>query len=117
MANQTYHSLVIQYINATNAHDADAVAACFTERAVVKDEGQEHRGLAEIKDWIEEAFRKYRFTVEFLDGTLKEQNESDIGFEGRVSGTFDGSPVVLLYELGLRDGKIATLSVALPESA
>ncbi len=61
------------YIAGSNAHDADACAACFTDDAVVRDEGRERQGIAAIRGWKEDATRKYRPTVELryaltLDG-------------------------------------------------
>jgi ketosteroid isomerase-like protein len=36
---------IAAYIAASNAHDADACAACFTDDAIVRDEGREVRGF------------------------------------------------------------------------
>jgi ketosteroid isomerase-like protein len=36
---------IAAYIAASNAHDADACAACFTDDAIVRDEGREVRGV------------------------------------------------------------------------
>src|SRR5260221_559151 len=44
--------------------DAEAVARCFTNDAVVKDEGETHAGLAAIRRWKTEAAAKYTYTSE-----------------------------------------------------
>jgi len=36
-------------MQATNAHDTDALLACFTADAVVTDEGQEYHGVSQIR--------------------------------------------------------------------
>ena len=40
--------------------DGEAVSQCFTENAVVKDEGHTHRGRAAIKAWKTDASTKRR---------------------------------------------------------
>jgi hypothetical protein len=51
------------YYEAKNRHDTDAMLAPFAEDAVVRDEGQEHRGRAAIRTWMEHTIRKYRVTA------------------------------------------------------
>src|SRR6266436_9717479 len=44
--------------------DGEAVSRCFTEDAVVKDEGHTHKGRAAIKAWKTDASAKYQYTSE-----------------------------------------------------
>jgi len=99
---------IAAYIAGSNAHDADACAVCFTDDAVVRDEGRERLGTAAIREWKEEVTRKYWPTVDVL------------GFEtaagrtivtGRVSGNFPGSPVELRYAFTLTGEKISRLEI------
>ena len=46
--------------------DGEAVARCFTDDAVVKDEGHTYNGRAAIKKWKEDASAKYVYTSEPL---------------------------------------------------
>ena len=46
--------------------DGEAVSECFTEGAVVKDEGHTYHGRAAIKKWKEEVSTKYEYTCEPL---------------------------------------------------
>jgi len=39
----------------TNSHDVHSMIALFSDTAVVKDEGKEHRGINAIRKWAEEA--------------------------------------------------------------
>jgi hypothetical protein len=94
------------YFAAKNRHDIDAMLAPFAEEAVVKDEGQERRGLAAIRQWMEETTRKYRDTVEVTDVA---EAEGATVVTGLVSGNFPGSPAVLHFAFTLERGKIARL--------
>jgi hypothetical protein len=99
---------IASYIAGANARDIDAVAACFTQDAVVRDEGQDRRGISAIREWKEETTTKYRPTVEVTDVTVR---DGMIVVTGKVSGTFPGSPVELRYGFTLKDGKIARLEI------
>src|SRR5438045_448786 len=54
------------YIDAENRGDTKALAQCFAEDAVVRDEGKTIQGLAAIKQWKSETKRKYQHTIEPL---------------------------------------------------
>ena len=58
---------IATYLAAENRHDTGALARCFTEDAVVRDEGQTFKGLADIKQWKAETTKKYQHTVEPLE--------------------------------------------------
>lgn len=99
---------IAAYFAATNSHNVDAMLALFAGTAIVKDEGQERRGLAAIREWMEEANKKYRFTVEVTG--LAEVNGNPV-VTGRVSGTFPGSPVDLRHFFTLAGEKITRLEI------
>ena len=44
--------------------NAEALAQCFIEGAVVKDEGETYRGLNAIRKWKADAATKYSYTNE-----------------------------------------------------
>src|ERR1700687_6198565 len=85
---------VAAYFAAANLHDIDAMLAAFDETAIVKDEGQERRGAAAIREWIEETTKKYRPTVAVIGVA---QADGTTVVTGRVAGSFPGSPVDLRY--------------------
>ena len=99
---------IAAYIAGSNAHDAAACAACFTDDAVVRDEGRERQGNAAIREWVAEVSKKYRPTVEVVDAA--ETDDRTI-VTGRVSGNFPGSPINLCYAFTLAGGKIARLEI------
>lgn len=101
-------STVAQYFAATNDHDVDGILALFADRAVVKDEGQEHRGSVAICKWMREAIAKYDVAVEPA-GVVERDGKTIV--TGLVSGNFPGSPVSLRHEFTLDDGKIVRLEI------
>lgn len=96
------------YFAAANAHDADACAACFTDDAVVRDEGRDAVGTAAIRRWSEEVSRKYRPAVTVLE--IAEAAGKTV-VTGQVSGRFPGSPADLRHTFTLKGDKIARLEI------
>jgi len=93
---------------AADRRDGEAVARCFTKRAVVKDEGHTHSGLAAIKAWKAGASAKYAYTSAPF---AVEQKEGRYIVTSRLTGNFPGSPVDLRYAFRLERGKIARLEI------
>lgn len=90
--------------------DEEFIARCFTEHAVVKDEGQTHNGLAAIKQWKAASSKKYAYTSEPF---ACEDSGSKTIVTCRVTGNFPGSPVNLRFFFGLESHKIASLEIML----
>ena len=88
--------------------DSDAVSQCFTENAVVKDEGRTYNGRAAIKKWKADASTKYQYTSEPL---ACERKDGRTVVSSRLTGNFPGSPVNLRFFFGLEGDKIATLEI------
>ena len=93
---------------AADRNDGDAVAGCFTENAVVKDEDHMYEGLAAIRQWKTDSSLKYTYTsVPFAC----EDKDGRVLVTSRVSGDFPGSPVDLRYFFILEGDKIASLEI------
>ncbi len=88
--------------------DGDAVSRCFTEDAVVRDEGHTHRGLAAIKTWKTDASAKYEYTSEPF--ACEEKDEKTM-VTSHLIGDFPGSPVDLRFFFKLEGDKIASLEI------
>lgn len=86
----------------------DAVAAAFTDDAIVKDEGKTHRGHDAIRQWKAAATQKYTYTVDPLF-IATENGKTQV--TSNVVGDFPGSPVELRYVFVLADNKIAELEI------
>ena len=88
--------------------DGEAVARCFTDDAVVKDEGHVYNGRRAIKQWKEDASAKYHYTSEPL---ACEQRDGKVVVACRLTGNFPGAPVDLRFSFELIGEKIASLEV------
>ena len=96
------------YFVADKGDDAQAFARCFTEHAVVKDEGHTYTGLAAIKQWRVAALAKYTYTSEPF--ALKEEDGSTV-VTSKLTGNFPGSPVDLRFIFELEGDKISSLEI------
>ena|SRR6476661_8476138 len=96
------------YVAAENRGDVDAMAECFAEHAVVRDESQTIEGLAAIKRWKAETKRKYSHTVAPLEVA---QRDGKTVLKAKLTGNFPGSPVTLEFSFTLEDGKIVLLEI------
>lgn len=90
--------------------DGEALSRCFTDDAVVKDEGRTYLGRAAIKQWKAESSKKYVYTSEPFACA---QDNDKVIVASRVSGNFPGSPVELRYFFGIEGNKIASLEIVL----
>jgi SnoaL-like domain len=88
--------------------DSDAVSQCFTETAVVKDEGHTYRGRAAIRQWKAEASTKYQYTSEPF---ACEQKDGTFVVTSRLTGNFPGSPVNLRFFFRLDGDEIESLEI------
>jgi len=88
--------------------DGDAVARCFTNEAVVEDEGQTHSGPAAIEAWKTAASAKYLYISEPFAVELK---EGGYIVTSRLTGNFPGSPVNPRFCFHLEREKIASLVI------
>tara|TARA_Y100001972_G_C7666829_1_gene337424 strand:- start:5069 stop:5386 length:318 start_codon:yes stop_codon:yes gene_type:complete len=97
---------VSDLVKAQDSFDSLAYANCFTEAAVVFDEGKTHKGRAEIKNWIERANQEYGITMKPLEYLENEQV-----LKAEISGTFPGSPLVLSYRYEFENELIRSLKI------
>jgi hypothetical protein len=88
--------------------DSEAVAQCFTENAVVKDEGHTFTGRAAIRQWKADASAKYQYTSEPF---VCERRDGQVIVTSRLTGNFPGSPVNLRFVFRLEGDKIESLEI------
>lgn len=99
---------IARYFEADRSRDAVAVAQCFSEGAVVKDEGRRYSGREAIRRWKADASTKFAYTVE----PFRMATDGDrIVVTGHVAGDFPGSPTDLRYVFVLAGEKIAELEI------
>ena len=87
---------------------AETLSQCFTEDAVVKDEGQTYIGRAAIKEWKAHASEKYQYTSDLL---ALNQEDGKAVVTNRLTGNFPGSPVNLRFFFELDGEKIKSLEI------
>lgn len=80
---------IVIYIDAENRGDTEAIAQCFAENAVVRDEGKAIEGLAAIKQWNAETKKKYNHMIEPLASA---EQGSKIVFTNRPLGISPAVP-------------------------
>lgn len=98
--------VVAELIKTQNNFDSTAYANCFTEIAVVFDEGKTHSGKTEIKNWIDRANKEYQATMKPI-----EYSEAVHTLKTEVSGTFPGSPIIMTYHYEFENGLIQSLRI------
>ena len=98
---------VADYFEA-DKNDSEAVSKCFTDNAIVKDEGHTYRGRAAIKKWKMDSSAKYQYTSEPI---ACERRGGKIIVTSHLTGNFPGSPVNLRYFFGLEGKQIASLEI------
>jgi hypothetical protein len=98
--------VISELVKAQDHFDSTAYANCFTDTAVVFDEGKTYQGKAEIKNWIEKANKKYQVMMKPIA-----YSESKQTLQAEISGTFPGSPLVLSYQYEFKDQLIQSLRI------
>lgn len=96
------------YFQASNARNVEDMVKTFADEALVRDEGREHLGSAEIRAWIEETLSSYSPQAEPC--TVNEA-DGEIVVTARVSGTFPGSPADLNFAFRLQGEQIGALHI------
>jgi hypothetical protein len=88
--------------------DSQTFSECFTEDAVVKDEGHTHYGRTAIRQWKENVSAKYQYTCAPL---ASGQHGEKFVVASRLTGNFPGSPLDLRFVFVLQRDKIASLEI------
>ena len=101
-------TVIEQYFSADKKGNAQAISDCFTDDAVVVDEGNTYTGREAIRQWMANASTQYTYTVEPF--SLTEDGERTI-VTSHLVGNFPGSPVDLRYLFLLEGDKIAELEI------
>jgi hypothetical protein len=99
---------VSAFFEAERTQDLEALARCFGEHGVVRDEGRTIEGPDAIKRWMKEAKAKYHHTVEPL-GVSHRDGLTVV--TARVAGAFPNSPLDLQHLFAVEGGKIVSLEI------
>jgi hypothetical protein len=99
---------VAAYFAAEEAKDAEKLSFCFIEDGTVHDEGRDFHGREAIRQWKEEADKKYRYVLLPLSA---QTNGDEVTVRARLTGDFAGSPLELNHIFKLKTNKIASLEI------
>ena len=95
-------------IQAQADFDSKTYADCFSDTAIVFDENQTHTGHEEIMQWNEKTNAKYQTQLEPIEFSIIDKTST---MTTKVSGTFEGSPIILKYHFELLNGQITALKI------
>ena len=98
--------VVSDLVAAQNNFDSAAYRNCFSENAIVHDEGKIHNGTKEIEAWIADSNERYHATIKPVG---YEEHETESILKAETSGNFPGSPIVLNYHMKISGGLIQSL--------
>jgi ketosteroid isomerase-like protein len=106
----TLAPVLAEYIAAVNAFDADAIAATFSDDALVNDVHRDFWGREAIRRWAARELAGDRVTVEVTDVL---DHHGDTIVRGRYDGDYDKTnlpgELILTSYFTVRDGKIVSL--------
>jgi uncharacterized protein (TIGR02246 family) len=112
-------AVISEYLAASDRGDTEAVVRCFSEDAVVVDEGREWQGTAAIRRWRATVATAYQYTVQVTGA--KAMGEADGAERHHVhvhlEGNFPGGEVDLTDRFALHAGQIARLEIVPAEAA
>ena len=99
---------IAEYFTAERARDLLALAHCFVDDGVVRDEGGTFSGTTTIRDWSAAAGKRFQHTAEPLS-VIHRDGATIVA--GRIAGDFPGSPVTLDHVFRLDGDKISSLEI------
>ena len=100
---------IATYYHACDGYDKDLLMRCFTDAAVLYDEGKEYYGPAAICEHIMKANQDAKVTKEIIRCT--EQNDRSFVVTAMLTGEFEGSPLPLDYHFTLDEERIKALKI------
>jgi hypothetical protein len=110
LTNDELPAAVHGFVDGWQGREPDKVVALFADDAVVRDEGKTHRGVDEIRGWVDGSINLFTTTLTFLGAR---EVDGMVGSSYRLEGDFPGGVVELEYQFTLDDdGKIAQLDFA-----
>jgi ketosteroid isomerase-like protein len=100
--------IIADLLTAQEKYDSIAFSECFSNDAVVFDEGKTYHGRDEIRQWNEMTNAKYKTKYQPLEMS---NSGDELILTAKISGTFDGSPATIKYNFKLKEEKIISLRI------
>ena len=105
----TIPDVIARYYGASEAGDLDALIECFTSDAHVRDEGQDYRGVEEIRSWREGVASRFTYTLKIT--RTESIGDREFLVATHLEGDFPGGVVDLDQRFTLSGDKIADLAI------
>lgn len=99
---------IADYVAANARLDPDGMLQPFAPDAVVRDDGGEHRGHAELRTWIRDASLAARAV--FTPDACREE-DGQVIVDGLTAGDFKGSPLRFTFRFTLAGDAIRALEI------
>ncbi|MCL6663894.1 MULTISPECIES: hypothetical protein [Paenibacillus] len=108
MRDSSLPKVVLEYINASNAHDVGAYLNTFTDNSVIIEQsiGRDLIGRGEIEHYFTTYFIEYDTHTEIIDFTI---DNSVIDMRVLFKGHFPEGEIIGLYQFHLKDNHIEQL--------
>ena len=104
--------VVVSFVDAVNAFDADRLIDLFAQDAHVNDQLRDFWGKEVIGSWVRREVAGERFTMDVLDA---KQHFGDLLLTAKVAGDFDKTglpdPMILSFIFSVCEGKVARLII------
>ena len=105
----TVPDVIVRYYELSARTDVDAFVSCFTDDAIVADQGRTYEGRAAIRAWREQQVAEFDYHA--VPDAVEDEVGGNVVVTAVVSGTFPGSPTRLRHRFTLRDGLIGALDI------
>jgi ketosteroid isomerase-like protein len=105
---QITEKVVLEYFEASNTKNEAKLLNCFSEDAVVVDEGKTYSGMDAIRVWRNKVNALYNVRFEIEKQT---SNSEGIVVDVKCSGNFPGSPLIIKHNFVMMDEKICYLKI------
>ncbi len=101
-------NILQEFLKAQELFDIISFSNCFSEQASVFDDGNIYTGKEEIRQWNEKSNNEYKTLFEVKDFSVKDDT---MVLRINISGSFDGSPVMLNFHFRTKDNLITALAI------
>ncbi len=106
---QDLPNAITRYLTAAADQDLDTLGACFTDTAVVVDEGHTYRGREEIVAWRTDTGQRYNYTATVIGSEKTDADHYRV--TAHIVGNFPGGEVDLDYNFTLQGDLIESLAI------
>ncbi|MEJ5051390.1 nuclear transport factor 2 family protein [Chryseobacterium culicis] len=101
-------NILQEFLEAQKVFDSTSLSRCFSDHATVFDEGKIYKGKEEIRQWNEKSNNEFQT---FFEIQIFSTQENTVQLKINISGSFDGSPILLNFYFRIEEDLIAALAI------